>query len=422
MDKLREKLRPSEKHLSFLNWEMGLFLHFGIRTFYEGYKDWDGKEMNPDAFHPTELNCEQWMETAAQAGFQYAVFTAKHHDGFATWPTQYSPFSVTASPWKDGKGDVVQEFVQACRKFGIKPGLYYSPAEYSLIKSEWTASDYDDYFLNQLRELLTGYGPIEVIWFDGSGSEEHEYDWSRIIGEIRRMQPGIRIFNMGDPDIRWIGNEAGIAPLDNWNEVDSVPFSILTEMKDGLGAEGTLWLPGECDFRMRLENWFYSEHDEDTVKSVDELMGLYYYSVGRGANLLINIGPDRRGLLPGKDAANLLEFGEEIRKRFTNALAAFNDFQEIDGNYVYRTEKPFLIDHAVLTENMVEGQSIRSFTIFVKPFPYGEAICVYKGGTVGHKAIGRFPTVRTCEVIVEIDHSEGSYRLEEIQLFHVAKF
>jgi alpha-L-fucosidase len=419
------KLKPTEKQLSFMDWELGLFVHFGIRTFYEGHKDWDGQVMEPNAFAPTALDCSQWLETASRAGCHYAVLTAKHHDGFAVWPTRFSDYSVAASPWKDGKGDVVREFTDACGKFGIKPGLYYSPADASVDRKGWTASESDDYFIAQVGELLTGYGPIDILWFDGCGSEGHEYDWARIIGEIRRMQPGIRIFNMGDPDIRWIGNEAGVADLCNWNEVDAVPFSILSEKKETLGPDGAVWLPGECDCRMRSDNWFYSDSDEHTVKSVDELLGLYYLSVGRGTNLLINIGPDRRGLLPDKDAAALIGLGDEVKRRFSNPIAGIGDFAAATDSatfaYVYKADNPVLIDHAVLCENIREGQRVQRFTLSAKPYPYGDPIVLYEGRTIGHKAICRFPAIRTSEVTVEITECEGGCALDDVQLFYCGR-
>ncbi|THF76715.1 alpha-L-fucosidase [Cohnella fermenti] len=420
MDAATPRPKPTEKQLAFMDWEQGLFLHFGIRTFYEGVKDWDGSDMDAAAFMPSELSCSQWMEAASEAGFNYAVLTAKHHDGFALWPTRYSGYSVANSPWKDGQGDVVREFIEACHQHGVKPGLYYSPAEPSLLKAEWSADDYDEYFLNQVSELLANYGPIEIIWFDGCGSEEHEYDWERIIGEIRRMQPGIRIFNMGDPDIRWIGNEAGIAPLRNWNEVDSLPYSIRTDKKEQVANDGgVLWLPGECDFRMRQENWFYSDSDEETVKSLDELMGLYYYSVGRGANLLLNIGPDRRGLLPDKDTARLLEFGREIRGRFARPFARGADFAHTELQYSFSKPEPFLLNHVILSENLMEGQAVTGFGIYIKANSYMPPICVYEGKTIGHKAICVFPTVSAYEVTVEITDYVHACKMEDIQLFYI---
>lgn len=415
-------MKPTDKQLSFMDWELGLFLHFGIRTFYEGHEDWDGKFMPPAGFRPTALDCSQWLATAQAAGCKYAVFTAKHHDGFALWPTRYSDYSVSASPWKDGMGDVVREYVEACRQYKIKVGLYYSPADDTVNKQGWTADSYDEFFLRQVSELLTQYGTVDVLWFDGCGSENHAYDWPRIVKEIRRLQPGILLFNMGDPDIRWIGNEAGIAPLFNWNEADALRSSIRTDRADALNG-GSRWLPGECDCRIRQDRWFYSEHDGHTVKSVGELMGLYDYSVGRGANLLINIGPDRRGLLPEEDAGRLLAFGEAVRRRFSRPIAGMRQFRIREGEagtteYVYAADDPFLLDHAVLTEPLQEGQSVKRFEIGIMPYPYGEEIAVYAGRTVGHKAICRFPVIRTREVVVRILDRVLPHGLSDIQLYH----
>ena len=209
---MADRIRPSARQLEFQQWERGIFLHFGLRTFYEGYKDFDTRGMDPAKFNPTALDCDQWVTTAKQAGFNYMVMTAKHHDGFAVWPSKTTEFSVAASAWKDGQGDVVREFIEACRRHDVHPGLYYSPFD-AACPVFGDEKAYDDFFITQISEILEPYGPIDVLWFDGCGSEGHTYDWPRIVGEIRRMQPGVLIFNMGDPDIRWIGNEHGYAPL-----------------------------------------------------------------------------------------------------------------------------------------------------------------------------------------------------------------
>ena len=282
---------PTARRLEYQDWEFGMFMHFGIRTFYEGHRDWDGKPMSAEKFNPSNLDCNQWVETAKKAGMRYMVLTAKHHDGFANWPSKYTDFSVARAQWRGGKGDVIREFTDACRRGGMKCGLYYSPADWScpVYKEE---KAYDDYFINQVGEILTGYGDLDILWFDGCGSEGHTYDWKRIMGEVRRMQPRILIFNMGDPDFRWVGNESGLAPIPCWNTVVDSPH-----VEAPLVEKGTpLWLPAECDCMMRFSNWFYEDADKDRVKGLDELMGLYYYSVGRGCNLMINIGPDRSGL------------------------------------------------------------------------------------------------------------------------------
>lgn len=410
-------LKPTKKQLDFLNWEFGVFLHFGIRTFYEGHKDWDMKPMGLDKFNPQELDCDNWISTIKKAGAKYAIFVTKHHDGFANWPSKYTDYSVANTPWKDGKGDVVAEFVAACRKHDIKVGLYYSPAEFGLKENKKTGSEYDDYFVNQISELLKNYGKIDYLWFDGCGSEDHQYDTERIIKEIRTMQPEIMIFNMWDPDTRWVGNESGIAPVPCFNTVNSVDFSVQTDKKDEL--EESKWLPAECDCMMRLRNWFYSEKDEDTVKSLDELVGLYYYSVGRGANLLINIGPDRRGLLPEKDANRLMELGSEIKRRFESPIATKDNFVREGFRYVCKFDKLVLVNHLIAGENLSEGEHVFSFKIFIKPFPHGKEIQVYEGKNIGHKAICQFQTVVTNELILEITDASEGMDIDDIQLFYV---
>lgn len=409
-------LKPHKKQLEFLEWEFGVFFHFGIRSFYEGHKDWDMKVMKEEAFNPTELDCRQWIRTIKEAGAKYAVFVAKHHDGFANWPSKYTAYSVANTPWREGKGDVVADFVSACREYDIKVGIYYSPAEFSMKEEKRSPKEYDDYFINQIGELLTGYGKIDYLWFDGCGSEGHEYDKTRIIKEIRRMQPEILIFNMWDPDTRWIGNEAGIAPSPSFNTVKALDFSIQADKRDELNNE--IFLPGECDCKMRRDNWFYSDNDEDTVKSLDELMGLYYYSVGRGTNLLINIGPDRRGLLPEKDAKRILEFGNEIRRRFSNPIAIKDDFVKEDNTYICKMKEPVLLNHVIISENLARGESVKGFRILALPHNSRNAVAVYRGENIGHKAIYYFPTISTREIRIEITEYAREYEIDDIKIFY----
>lgn len=384
-----------KEQLEFLDWEFGVFFHFGIRTFNEGHKDWDMKSMDISTFNPTSLDCEDWIKTASDAGAKYAVLVCKHHDGFANWPSAYTAYSVKNPPWKNGKGDVVLDFVNACRKYNVKVGLYYSPAQFG--SNKMNGKEYDDYFINQISELLGNYGKIDYLWFDGCGSEDHEYDTKRIVAKIRELQPNILIFNMWDPDTRWIGNESGLAQMSNKSVVSALDFSVQTEEKDELGEHK--FLPGECDCRMRLENWFYSDSDEDTVKSVDELMGLYMYSVGRGANLLLNIGPDRRGLLPQKDKDVLLKFGQKVKDTFANLVDVDS---EREGN-VTTLKFDLQMVNMVVIEEEIDEVEIDSFEIKIYPYSYGQPITVYKGETIGHKAICNFPSVRTNRIEIVCD-------------------
>ncbi len=422
------KIVPSKRQLEFQDWELGVFIHFGIRTFHEGHKDWDGKPMSTGNFNPAELDCRQWAKSAAEAGARYMVMTAKHHDGFANWPSECTGFSVASSPWKDGKGDVVREFTDACREFGLNVGLYYSPAD-AACPAYKDERAYDDYFIRQSSELLDGrYGSIDMLWFDGCGSENHSYDWSRIICEIRKMQPGILIFNMGDPDYRWIGNEAGIAPTPNFNVVEDVAFSVMTEKKEAL-CSGEKWLPAECDFMIRDVNWFWSEKDEHTVKSPEELLGIYYYSVGRGCNMLVNIGPDRRGLLPEKDVANLKAMGDELKRRFGKPLAQLKDFTRAEeGKWVLEpagyshlaneVSGTITLDHMVLQEDLSNGESIRRFRISIVPYLSApNPITVFEGYNIGHKAICQFPVVRARKIILEATEYDQTPEMRSISAF-----
>ena len=417
------------KKIEFLDWEFGVFFHFGIRSFYPGHKDWDGKEMSPDAFDPKELDCEQWVRTAKEAGARYTILTAKHHDGFALWPSKYSNYSVANTPWKDGKGDVVREYVDACRKYGMKVGLYYSPAQWGKHGIKFTdAKEYDDYFINQIGELLTGYGKIDYLWFDGCGSEGHEYDKKRIVGEIERMQPEILTFC--DPEwsagVRWIGNEDGYASLDNPLVVSVTDFSELATEEQKLSE--SLFLPGECDAKIR-DTWFYDDN-ENTLKSVDELFGMYEMSVGHGSNFLLNVGPDFRGLLTDADATRLLELGERIKSSYGEPRSYSAPVREGDSYFITHTEvsdpdwlMPMhhrLSNCLVVCEDLTDGQSIESFSVYGYLPKYGKKrILLVEGKTVGHKVICKFGAIRCSKFEVQINRASGEYSLKDVKAYFV---
>jgi alpha-L-fucosidase len=406
---------PTPRQLAYQDWEFGLFLHFGIRTFYEGYVDWDGKPMSAARFAPSALDCDQWIQTAVAAGMRYAVLTAKHHDGFANWPTQYTDFSVASSPWRDGQGDVVEEFVQACRRHDVHVGLYYSPADWHYPYEDPGA--YNDYLAGQLTELCRDYGPLDILWFDGCGSEEREYDWPRLMGVVRELQPQVLVFNMGEPDYRWVGNEAGLAPVPCWNTVDAAGRPVAPDERQDKGAE-LRWLPAECDCRMRARNWFYSDQDAETVKSLDELLALHSYSVGRGCNLLLNVGPDRRGLLPEPDATRLRELGEALARRFAAPLATLSSFERAGASWTVSFEQPRLVDQLVVYEDIARGEQIQHFSVEAMLAPIGgPSILVYAGESVGHKAICRFPPLTAWGVRFRVLRAAGPVHLHALDLY-----
>ncbi len=400
------------KQLEFMDWEFGVFFHFGIRTFYEGHKDWDMKPMPADKFNPEQLDCEQWIKSIKAAGATYAILVCKHHDGFANWPSKYTDYSVASTPWKNGKGDVVLEFTNACRKHDIKIGLYYSPAQFG--SNKMNAQEYDDYFINQISELLVGYGKIDYIWFDGCGSEGHKYDTKRITAEIRRLQPEILIFNMWDPDTRWIGNESGVASMTDKPEVNSLAFSVQTDVQDALDEE--VFLPAECDFRIRKQ-WFYSDADKDTLKSLDTLWALYLNSVGHGTNMLINIGPDRHGLIMKEDAERLLELGNKIKQEFSKGFADINDFKKDGDSFVCEFGMDREINYVVIEEDISNGTAVEDFSVGVLPTEYGREKLVFRGFNIGHKAICPLNHLGARGLVVTIREANKPYKIKSIKVY-----
>lgn len=411
-------MKPSKRQLEFMDWEFGLFFHFGIRTFCPGHQDWDGREeeLKPEYFNPERLDCRQWIRTAKEAGAKYTVLTAKHHDGFANWPSKYTDYSVAASPWKGGKGDVVAEYVEACREYGMKTGLYYSPADADFRRQKIEGRAYDDLFINQITELLTNYGEIDYLWFDACGSENHEYDKLRIMRTIRSLQPDILVFNMWEPDTRWIGNEAGMARPDNDNLVERVAVSVRTSQAEELSRP--MFLPGECDVQMRPSTWFTSEDNADEVKTLDELMGLYDYSVGRGANLLLNIGPDASGLLPMEDTMRLLEFAGALRERFSDPiLEVGTPLLNEDGEYLIELPEMKMVNCIVLKENLEEGTAVTHFSIAVHPPKSDCPVVVWERSRMGHKAVCAFPAVYGKRFVIRAESGKKDC-IREIQVYY----
>jgi len=304
---------PTAAQLEWQRDELALFLHFGVNTFTD--REWgDGKE-DEALFAPSALDARQWARTARAAGFRMMILTAKHHDGFCLWPSAVTKHTVAASPFRGGNGDVVREFVDACRAEGLKAGLYCSPWD----RNSPVYGDsprYNDFFCDQLTELLTRYGRIDEVWFDGANGEgpngrKQMYDWPRFWALVRRLQPNAVMFSDAGPDIRWIGNERGSAGETNWSTMDpnAVPYpgadgaGIIAALQNG-DPNGTVWRPGETDVSIR-PGWFYHPAEDTKVKSVDDLVDLYFTSVGRNSKLLLNVPPTRAGLLHDVDVGRI---------------------------------------------------------------------------------------------------------------------
>ncbi len=313
---------PTARQLDWQYDEMRLFLHFGVNTFTD--REWGTGEEDPAVFVPQRLDAAQWARAAAEIGFGAVILTAKHHDGFALWPSRYTDHSVRSSPWREGAGDVVRELSEAAREEGVKLGLYLSPWD----RHEPTYGDqkaYNAFYMGQLRELLTEYGPLAEVWFDGAKGEDAadmDYDFDGYWSMVRQLQPGAVIFSDEGPDVRWIGNEHGFAGETNWSTIDRTKVSVGQHgIQDYLnqGEEGGPdWVPGECDTSIR-PGWFW--HEAEEPKSLDRLLEIYFKSVGRNCVLLLNVPPNRAGRLDDADVERLRELRSALDRIFRVNLA-----------------------------------------------------------------------------------------------------
>lgn len=393
-----------------------MFCHFGVNTFTD--REWgDGRE-NPAIFNPSHCDARQWARAARDAGFRAMILTAKHHDGFCLWPTATTTHSVASSPWRDGRGDVVREFVDACRAEGLRPGLYLSPWDRNS-PAYGDSSRYNDLYCDQLTELLTRYGKIAEVWFDGANGEgpngkRQTYDWPRFWALVRRLQPGAVMFSDAGPDVRWCGNERGVAGDPNWSTVDpgAVPYpgasgpDVASELQHGDPA-GTVWRPAEADVSIR-PGWFYHPAEDGRVRSVDSLMELYFTSVGRNAKLLLNVPPTRDGLLHTTDVARLREFRDRRDTLFDNDLAS--------GTHaswrVTRSRSAGLeialggiarVGIARLEERIESGQAVAGYTLYGSDG--GDWRVLARGTTIGYAKLDRFEPVMVSRLRVTIAHA-----------------
>ena len=326
---------PTTRQLKWHQTEVYGFIHFSINTFTD--KEWGYGDESPSAFNPTAFDADQIARTAAESGLKGLVLTCKHHDGFALWPSQYTEHSVKNSPWRNGTGDVVREISDACRRHGLKFGVYLSPWDRN--HKDYGKPEYVTYYRNQLRELLTNYGPVFEVWFDGAnggdgyygGARETRridnrtyYDWENTWKIVRELQPDACMFSDGGPDVRWVGNESGFAGDPCWatiNAADLLPGHADPKHLNRGDRPGTHWLPAEVDVSTR-PGWFYHAREDEAVKSVAHLVKIYFESVGRGANLILNIPPDRRGIIHENDVKALREWRRILAATFAANLAA----------------------------------------------------------------------------------------------------
>ena len=431
------RLVPTPQQLEWQQMELTAFLHFGINTFTG--RDWgDGKE-NPALFNPTDFDAEQWVRSLKEAGFKMAILTAKHHDGFCLWPTKTTGHSVAASPWKDGKGDVVRELRDACDKYGIKFGVYLSPWDRNA-SCYGDSPKYNEFFIEQLTELLTNYGEVHEVWFDGANGEgpngkKQEYDWTAILSTIRRLQPRAVTAIMGD-DVRWVGNERGLGRETEWSATVLTPgtYARCEEQNKALGVKATskdlggrdmlvnakelFWYPSEVDVSIR-PGWFYHQQEDNQVKSLKHLTDIYFKSVGYNSVLLLNIPPDQRGRISDADVNRLKEFADYRKEIFADnrVKGGLKAWTARPGDTrVYQLKPKSEINVVMLREDISKGQRMEAFTVEALTADGWKEIA--KGTTVGYKRLIRIPAVEARQLRVKVDACRLAANISEVAAYY----
>lgn len=420
-------IRPAPYQVAWQDLEFGVIIHFSTNTFLD--REWGDGTASPSTFNPTSFDPEQWMKAIRDSGAKYVVLVAKHHDGFCLWPTEQTDYSVKASPWKDGKGDVVGDVARAARKYGLKFGVYLSPWDRHDPRYKDNAA-YDRYYNAELEELASRYGDLVEFWLDGAGSGGHVYNFTKIIETLRTYQPNTVVFAdtglFEYGDARWVGTEAGSVDYENWNVIDRHGYR--------------RWRPIEADTPLRKLHWFWHPNDEASLKTLPELLDIYDKTIGRGAQLMLGLAPDRRGLLPDSDVSRLQEFGAALRKRSANNLALEHgsaaDRAAFDGDpdtfwsapagshhatLEINFDHPVTFDHALAMEWLNDGQHIEKYAIEVwKPTEHRWQ-AVAAGQAIGHEKIDAFPAVTASRVRLNILSSTAEAHIREFQLYDWSK-
>ena len=431
------RLVPTPQQLEWQQMEFTAFLHFGMNTF-TGNEWGDGKE-SPELFNPSELDCEQWVKALKDGGFKMALITAKHHDGFCLWPTATTEYSVKNSPWKDGKGDVVRELRDACEKYGMKFGVYLSPWDRNA-ECYGDSPAYNKFFIEQLSELLTNYGEVHEVWFDGANGEgpngkKQEYDWTAILAKIRELQPKAVTAIMGD-DVRWVGNEGGMGRDTEWSATAMAPGSYthkkeamealgINNMSKDLGsreliakAQEAYWYPSEVDVSIR-PGWFYHADQDERVRSLANLVNIYYRSVGCNSVLLLNIPPDKRGLIHENDVQRIKELSEYINKTFANNYVE-NGNQvwkaEIGQSKEYNVKANAMVNTFLIQEDIAKGQRVEDFLVEV--YSNGAWQYAAEGTTVGYKRLLRFSDCTPEKIRVTVRSTRATANITNVGLYY----
>ena len=453
---------PSERQLKWHELEFYAFVHFNMNTFTD--KEWGFGDESPALFNPTELDCRQWAEVCKEAGLKGIILTAKHHDGFCLWPSEYTEHSVKNSPWKNGKGDVVRELSEACKEYGLKMGIYLSPWDRN--RADYGQPEYLTYYRNQLRELLTNYGEIFEVWFDGAnggtgyygGANEERridrksyYDWENTRKIVRELQPEAVMFSDAGPDVRWVGNEEGWAMKTNWSPIRRDEFypgsPNYKELRSG-HENGTHWVPAEVDVSIR-PGWFYHSSEDNKVKSLSQLLDIYYNSVGRNASLLINFPVDRRGLIHEKDAEQIKKLAKALKLDFSENLASgkkvtASEIRENSSKYyagnvndnnpdtywatndsvkraslTFDFKKPTKFNRILIQEYIMLGQRVKEFNVEV--YKNNEWIKIAEETTIGRKRILRLPEVTALRLQINITNCKACPVISNIEIYNAPK-
>jgi alpha-L-fucosidase len=395
-------LKPSPQQAAWQDLEIGALIHFGPNTFMD--REWGDGRADPQVFNPTALDAGQWVAAAKSAGAQYIVLVAKHHDGFCLWPTAETAYSVKASPWRNGHGDLVREVSEAAHRQGLRFGVYLSPWDRHEPRYKNNAA-YDEYYRRELTELATRYGELTEFWLDGAGSEGHVYDFDSYVKTLRTYQPNTLLFAdvgfLQYGDIRWVGNESGFASEDNWNVVDRLGY--------------LRWRPAEADTPLRTDHWFWHPNDEKSLKTLAQLVETYHKTVGRGAQLMIGLAPDSHGLLPESDVARLREFGDEIRRIYRDDRDGPDMSWQSAEALEIRTAEPMSFDRAVMMERLSGGQRVERYV--VEAWDGRQWKTLSAGTSIGHKKIDLFPRTTANRVRLRIMDASAAPQIRRFRLY-----
>lgn len=450
---------PEPKQVEWQQMETYAFIHFGLNTFND--REWGYGDTDPKTFNPTNLDCEQWAQTLVKAGMKGVILTAKHHDGFCLWPFEGTDYSVKNSPWKNGQGNVVKELSEACKKYGLKFAVYLSP--WDRHQANYGTPEYLLYFYAQLHDLLTNYGPVFEVWFDGANGgdgwyggakdirtidRKNYYNYPRIYEMLDSIQPQAIIFSDGGPGCRWVGNEKGFAGATNWSFLRKGEvhpgYDKSYELQYG-HPDGNQWVPAECDVSIR-PGWFYHPEEDDRVKSPDQLVDLYYRSVGHNATLLLNFPVDRRGLIHPVDSANAVRFHEMIQQQLkTNLVAGMTPkvSNERGGDFVasaltddnfdtywatedgvttadieFSFDTPTRMNRMMLQEYIPLGQRVKAFVVeYLDKDTWLPVKLNEETTTIGYKRLLRFETVETKGIRIRITDARGPLCLSSVGVY-----